>query len=270
MNHKSRWRALALLASATAGHASAQQTATDLPGQVQDRCLVLTCLSQYPQYRLKYELQPSEADLTVASGWVQTMNLLNLSTQVTGGAHQFIPTLASVTYDYTETVPNSAAALASIALSGGFTWSGPAIKGVTSGGSWSVSDLKVDLQSQVITADIQGASVALNDVALFTIGQTSVVGAFSAPTFVGWAGSQAEYTFSQLAMTDVGYQSLMAVFGSGSILASELRSRQDEGNFGSLSVRVNYAAVPEASTWLMFGLGLAGISLARRKIMARA
>lgn len=303
MKHTNRWRALALLAAATAGHASAQQTATDLPGQVQDRCLVLTCLSQYPQYRLKYELQPSEAYLTVnpgtvlpggdptnpAGGWVQTMNLLNLSTQATGGAqqvtttadsifpgdspvrvgHQVIPTLASVTYDYTETVPNSAAALASIALSGGFTWSGPAIKGVTSGGSWSVSDLNVDLKSQVITADIQGASVALNDVALFTIVQTSVVGAFSAPTFVGWAGSQAEYTFSQLAMTDVGYQSLLAVFGSGSILASELRSRQDEGNFGSLSVRVNYAAVPEASTWLMFGLGLAGISLARRKTMAR-
>ena len=71
MKHTNRWRALALLAAATAGHASAQQTATDLPGQVQDRCLVLTCLSQYPQYRLKYELQPSEADLTVAGGWVQ-------------------------------------------------------------------------------------------------------------------------------------------------------------------------------------------------------
>jgi len=317
----SAWKnGLALVASVWLGGAHAELV-TDQVGRVADlgfrECVVLTCVPNAPEdYYLRVGVQAMPATFTAENGGYQegddigrlgglvgSLNVAELTLGTTDGATQtevhlfdayvedFVRAAYSVGLQTASiTRDTSDSSVAAIGLKGGFTWSGKRINGVLLGGTVTFNDLRIDLDRQMITADVRGQSlgvssypsqsVDLNDIDLFTIGQISGPSVF-APAHVPTppfgartfndrqnpADYDATFTFNGLGLADEGLAAITTALGLGANGKTAFAAVQYAGGVGSLSVRLAYGPVPvpEPSTWWMAGVGLIGLTACIRK-----
>jgi len=307
---------LAVVASVWLGGAHAELV-TDRVGGVSytdfSQCEVLTCIPGAPaDYYLQVGLQAAPAGFVASAGsqfdekWpdaasldglISALNVTQLTLGTADGASQVVKQsvdlyfgdgvfrsgysvglqTASVTRD------TSDSSLAAIGLQGGFTWSGTRVNGVLKGGSITFNDLRIDLDRQMVTADVRGQSLALgtspsegidlNDIDLFTIGQIDGPSRFAPPgdpnrTLAESQNPhhyQATYSFSQLALTDAGLSAIRISLGLASTGVQTFQRLQQPGQIGSMSATLVYAPIPEPSTWWMMGVGLVGLLVEARR-----
>ncbi len=166
-------------------------------------------------------------------------------------------------------------------LLGSFNLSAIRQAGLASGGTVSISDLKVDIATQRITADISGSRLAFNaepaesftlsDVALWSFAQTTGPSPFDPASLMAVNdASLAVFTLSGLTLTSDGLAALTRGLGLRPTGVTMLGAQ----DWGSLEVDLHYGAVgpltvpsvPEPSSWAMMGAGLSGLLLARRRM----
>ena len=143
--------------------------------------------------------------------------------------------------------------------------------GATNGPGWvSISDLKVDLLTQTIRADIAGGNglVALNDHALWRYDAASGPLTLSPPA--GSAGEGPVTLTSAVTLSGLRWLDLAdvpQVFGVAlnlnmiglSMLNAVNAPTRSEG-FGSLTLSMSVSAVPEPGAWLLSAVGLLGLA----------
>jgi PEP-CTERM motif len=127
----------------------------------------------------------------------------------------------------------------------------------SSGGSLVISNVHIDLDSKTISGDIVGGNgVGARSVALW--GFENLSGPFSMIVQPGLMQVSNTYTGVHLLPAAAGVlaQSLGLLPAGQQVFASV-------SDYGTITSNVSVRAVPEASSWVLMGLGLMGISLAR-------
>ncbi|TAK91106.1 MAG: hypothetical protein EPO09_16430 [Aquabacterium sp.] len=209
------------------------------------------------------------AGTTIYKGYKLSGNeTLSLSADALGILDIFQPTItaagaAVVTVDKPDgvthenvsaTAPLSALALddatqATLAAysAGGMTWTFPARRGLTTGGSITISDLQVDLATKRVLATVTGANGVgtLTNFALWNFntveGSTTVIPSMLNTTAI------TTFKVSGLQLTTDGFNTITTALALGNIGKSALRSIAD---FGSVSTTVT--ATPAATCSVTF------------------
>ena len=152
---------------------------------------------------------------------------------------------------------------------GGATQIAGAVKGVSYGGTISVTNLKIDMVNKNIYADFvgagknsAGATVNVNATNVLAWTFTDIAG----PTSLTTAGTF-DTTLSGLALTTEGFNNLKNGLGLYSIGLLALQGASTD--FGTLKSTLTVAAIPEPSTYALMGLGLVGIGFAARRRAAK-
>lgn len=149
----------------------------------------------------------------------------------------------------------------SIATSGGATQTSPVLKGVSSGGSLTVSDLNVDLVNKKVYATVIGANGVgtLSNYYLWDIVNPVTQDTFS-------AGNNTLSQVSGLQITTAGFNTFVQALGLLSLGKGALSTVTD---FGTITTVMNVAgtvpSVPEPSTYALMALGMVGIGLVARR-----
>ena len=145
-----------------------------------------------------------------------------------------------------------------------------AVKGVSYGGSISVTNLKIDLVNKNIYADFVGAGKNSTG-AIVNVNATNVL-AWTFSDIAGATNVTGAGTFdtllSGLSLTSAGFNHLKNGLGLYSIGLIALQGASTD--FGTLSSSLTVApAIPEPSTYALMGLGLVGIGFAARRRAAK-
>lgn len=224
-------------------------------------------------------LASGSGTLTFSQLLIDALNTGGVEVQATGGAisnvvgEVFDYTAVGVTANVTSVEAAAGGAVQQAQSVGGATQIAGAVKGVSYGGTISVTNLRIDLENQNIYADFVGAGKDKNG-ATVNVNATNVL----AWTFTDIAGptdftapGTYETVLSGLSLTSTGFDHLKNGLGLYSIGLIALQGAAND--FGtltsSLTVAAAVPAIPEPSTYALMGLGLVGIGFAARRRAAK-
>jgi hypothetical protein len=143
--------------------------------------------------------------------------------------------------------------------SGGVTWNMGAVKSVSTGGTLTLTDLSVDFRNNMVFATLIGANGVgtINNFHLLDInGLTGPSGGTPCP--VSGACTYPQFTTASLSLTGEGMAKISQSLG---LLTLGRSGFGDPWSFGTLST----APIPEPSTYVLMGIGLVGVLVARRR-----
>lgn len=162
-------------------------------------------------------------------------------------------------------------------LTGSFAFTAGLDRPFSSGGTVTVSNLKVDIASKSVIADMAGrpdadasGAFALSGVALWSFSQVTGPAAFDPTLYTRGQDvtSLARYALSGLVLT----QDAQGLISRGLGLTGLSQASLAAADLGVLTVDLRYgplayptASVPEPSSWALMGVGLLGLALARRR-----
>lgn len=213
---------------------------------------------------------------TIEGSMVDVLNTGSVAVVAAGAA---VPTITGVVGDYSyvsvaapvsSMTVDASGHILTAASSGGATQIAGFVKGISGGGTVSVTNLNIDFASKTIFADIVGqtastatvpGSVSLSQVAAFSY--TGVTG----PTTITGAGTYTN-VFSGLTMTSTAINNIKIALDlkTNGFNAFNYAAGTD---FGSLTSTITIAAVPEPSTYALMALGLVGIGMVARRRAAK-
>lgn len=167
--------------------------------------------------------------------------------------------LSSITYEYFEYGDLGLTHSKALALStsGGFTWTAPKIKSVSSGGSLTITDLDLDLVNKKVYGTLIGGN---------GVGTRPHIELWNAQNVyldddgVGWYWHSPDSMGAWMGGLAITQDSLMLFSQSLGLLNLGKAAFFGITDYGSIT-----AGVPEPGTWALTGLGLAGILLARHR-----
>ncbi|MFT3858241.1 MAG: PEP-CTERM sorting domain-containing protein [Aquabacterium sp.] len=163
-----------------------------------------------------------------------------------------------------------------VGSAGGMLWTMPAVRRdgkrnpASTGGSLQLTNLTVDLVNQSVRADVKGANGVgtLSQLPIWHYGQITGVTSDQTPNAMeAWDGFQADFTVSQFTMDDRAFEVMATSLGFTSFGRTAFMAVD---GFGSLHVSAvtGFTVLPEPSSILFMGLGLAGLGWASRRTQA--
>lgn len=165
------------------------------------------------------------------------------------------PTVTTTTKEFS--YDDTTGAITGLTQNGGFSLALAAAGFVGGPGQLSVSNIKLNLGSKTVSADISGA----NGLTAGTYDLFNVATIGGATSFSG-AGSYST-TASGLSITNGGADALLKGLGLLAFAKGTLTSTADYGTLSFNTTLASAAAVPEPSTYLMLMMGFGAIAAVR-------
>jgi hypothetical protein len=209
------------------------------------------------------------ATLSLSSLLIDAMNLGQIAFTEFGGATANIVrddageyVALSVSAPSTSiTLDSSTREVLGVGTVGGATLTATPLKGVSSGGFLTIADLRFDVLSMTVFANLTGGNGVgtVNNFALWT------ANSLTGETTVGGAGTYVN-EITGLSISTPGFNIFSQALGLQNIGKAALGSVED---FGSITSTINAVpvtpAIPEPSTYALMGLGLVGLGLVARR-----
>lgn len=129
------------------------------------------------------------------------------------------------------------------------------------GGNVTVQNIRVDLGTKTLYADVSGANgLASGNIAFFNY--ASITGPTTVPVLTPGQTATVSNVLSGLTLTEAGKQALITGLGLRGIGLTTLNNLTD---FGTLESSITVTAVPEPSTYALMGVGLLSVGLLARR-----
>ncbi|HET8871942.1 MAG TPA: PEP-CTERM sorting domain-containing protein [Aquabacterium sp.] len=177
------------------------------------------------------------------------------ATKDSGGYYSNVSATAPITSVTVDSATNN---ILSVATAGGATQNAPAVKGISSGGFLTVSDLNVDVVNKKVYATVIGGNGVgtLSNYYLWDIVNPIATNQFVAGT------NQSLSTISGLKITSGGFNTFVQALGLLSLGKGALSTVSD---FGTITTTMTVTPVPEPATYALMALGVAAIGVVARR-----
>ncbi|MDE1999618.1 MAG: PEP-CTERM sorting domain-containing protein [Burkholderiales bacterium] len=171
------------------------------------------------------------------------------------GSYSNVSASAPITSVTVDTATNN---LLSVATAGGATQTSPVLKGVSIGGSLTVSDLNVDLANKKVYATVIGGN-GVGTLSNFYL--WDIVKPVTTEQFIA-GNNRTLSAISGLQITSGGFNTFVQALGLLPLGKGALQSVTD---FGTITTTMTVTPVPEPATYALMALGVAAIGVAARR-----